>query len=380
MHCTSKLDKTKGKVLLPKKILMIIVLLALTLGLAIPPDALLHSILSIENKATATIKFSQVSMEYQYQNITHNGDLLINNNETMIIANSTFYMNGTITVKDTSTLIVKSSKFTAAPFYETGIALEDHARLVIMNTTMIFRQLIGFAGEISARNDSRIIFENVNTENRGFIMAYDNAMISVNTSKLVYGTLANYDEGSGVVTFDKSTARMDNSTINGAFIWDNSTTSISNSSLGIIRSTWKGSERTTINVTNSRIDTIEITSGIADLNVENSEIRTITFNGGKASFLRTSVGKLESYGKSEVTFIDSSYGPIEPSNETSVLIGWHLPLIGLVIVPYEWIPLIQEAAVLLVLVAIIITALVIWRARRKDKQEQDPITDQAAQT
>lgn len=361
-----------------KRILMHFVLLALCSGLILELDAPPQSMSITERRAINMIVISQSWMEYQYQNVTHNGDLSISNNDTLTIADSTFYMNGTITARDASTLIIKNSKFTAAPFSENAIVLEDHANLVILNTTMIFKQVGSFTGEIHALNNSRIILDKLKTQNRAMVVAYDDATIIANRSTLVYGTTLNPYRGSGVATFGNSTARIDNSTMNGVYIWDNSTTSIRNSTLGVISSGWKGSEKTAINVTSSRIDTIEIIAGLANFYAESSEIRVITVNSGKSLFLRSSVGKLESWGKPEITFIDSSYGTIT-SNETSVLVGWNVPLIGLVMVPYASIPIIQGITVLLVIAVIVITASVIWHRKIKHKQKQDSITNDAAE-
>lgn len=49
----------------------------------------------------------------QHQNVSYEGNLFINNNETFTIQDSEFYMKGKITILDTSTVIIRNSEFTA---------------------------------------------------------------------------------------------------------------------------------------------------------------------------------------------------------------------------------------------------------------------------
>jgi hypothetical protein len=105
----------------------------------------------------ATVFSTNVTI--QYQNITYDEDLLVHNNQTFTIENSEFLItNGTITVEDTSTLIIRNSKFTTNPSWNAegkSIVLMNQANLIIMNTTVIFIHPQGdFNCEILVQNDA----------------------------------------------------------------------------------------------------------------------------------------------------------------------------------------------------------------------------------
>lgn len=332
--------------------------------------------------ATERSKLSQVSLSqnivYQHQNVTHNGDLIISNNEALTITDSTFYMNGTITVKDASNLTITNSNFTAAPRDRYAIILKDNASLIITNTTLIFRSLSDIC-EIQAKTNSKIMMSDSRTQNQGYLVAFNNSEVYVSNSTLFNGTVSNFlSNPSGVAAFGNSTTIIENSTINGIFVWNDSTASVNNSNLGIIRTGYEPSARTTINVTHSKINWIEILGGSSDLYIEDSLVNGASASSGRVTFLRSSLEELNSWETSEMTFIDSSYGTISASEGASVFVGWHLPLLGLLVIPYTWIAIIQVGTALIAIAAIIIVFFA-WRRKRRQNQEQHSVTNKVAE-
>jgi hypothetical protein len=297
----------------------------------------------------------------QYQNITYDEDLLVHNNQTFTIENSEFLMtNGTITVEDTSTLIIRNSKFTTNLSTNTegkSIVLKNQANLIIMNTTVIFidpRSDFYMHARIIVQNDAEANITHSTFQNPIYVIGSGNSVINVDNSTL---TATSWGRCSGVVTFDDSTAEIENSTMFGTFVWDNSTVSIKDSVVWLVRT----GGTTTIDIATSKVDNIETFDARAPkIYVEGSTVTRVRVRDAS------------------VLLVDSHAGSIEAQGNATVSIGWTLPLFGLVKMPYTWILYVQ-VTIVVAIGAIIFMVLRFLLRRRARMQETKKGREEKAQ-
>jgi len=316
----------------------------------------------------------------QHQNVTYEGDLFVNNNETFAIQDSEFYMKGKITVQDTSTLIIRKSEFTAFPLEDQrAIVLEDQAELIVENSTLISNK--SFFCEIVVQNDAVLNISHSELQNWWEVGSFDEAEIHVNNSTFTSGDI--YHD-SGIGTFGTSSVTVEDSTIDGVWIWDDSTVSIKNSVIGRARV----GGVTNVNITDSKIEIIN--TGVrasvivrnstvtwrAELSfdssvrfIESSVANVEAYGNSSVRFTMSSVAKIEAHGNANIMLIDSHAGTIETYDDATVLVGWHLPLSGLVTMDHTWVPIIR-AIIIITLIAIIIAVLVFFFRKRRAKQDQ----------
>jgi hypothetical protein len=301
----------------------------------------------------------------QYLNVTYEGDLVISNNQTYTIENQDFHIIGKITVKDTSSLIIRNSNFTTVPSDDVSIELTDHANLVVTNATVVFKRP-SFESRIVVQDNAKANITNSKLQNQGYVITYKSSFIYVNNSTIKTSTTAtDYLKLSGVATFDTSSAEVENSTIDGLFVWGNSTASANGSVIGILRcGSLEEPDKTTVNITNSKVAYIETFGGAPTLYVEDSTVGNVLLNvRAVARFRSTSVDQISAYGNAFALLIESSAGSIKTEDNATVLVGWQLPLFGVVTLPYGWIPIVQLSLVVVVITIIVIALLVLRRRR-----------------
>jgi len=316
---------------------------------------------------------SSTSISSQYQNVTYEGELFVSNNETFAIQNSEFYMIGNITVQDTSTLVIRNSNFTAIPTsrHLESIVLEDQAKLIITNATLVSKQPDNFFSRIVVQNDAEASITYSTFQEGWRVQAGNNSIIHVNDSTITSGDIYH---GSGIVTYGTSSIIIENSTIDGAYVWKYSTVSIKNSIVGLVRA----GDMTDVNIADSEIGAIETWGGLSweeyspTFVVQDSTVtwRAEFRSNSSGRFTSSSVAEVVAYGNSNIMLIDSYAGSIETHDESTVFVGWHLPLFGLITMHYTWVSIIQTI-VIATIIAIIITVLVfLYRKRARRVQRE----------
>jgi cytochrome c-type biogenesis protein CcmH/NrfF len=106
--------------------------------------------------------------------------------------------------------------------------------------------------------------------------------------------------------------------------------------------------------------------------VNGSSVRYAHFNGAvSASFRASSLTEIVAQGESSIQLVDSSYGSIQTEDNATVLVGWQLPIFGVVAMPYAWIPIIQTGAALTIL--IVSTVLLVFAYRRWKRQQDEKL-------
>lgn len=286
----------------------------------------------------------------QNQNVTYDGDLLVHNNQTFTIENSEFLiMNGTIAVEDTSTLIIRNSRFTTNPSRNAegkSIVLMNQANLIITNTNAIFIYPLGdFNCKIVVRDNAKANITHSTFQNPVYVTSHENSVIHVRNSTL---TTTSWSRYSGVATSDDSTAEIENSTMDGTFVWDNSTVSIKDSVVRLVRT----GGTTTIDIATSKVDQIETFEPMEEAHAPRIYVEGVTVTRVRVR-------------DASVLLVDSHAGSIEAQGNATVSIGWNLPLFGLAKMPYTWIPFMQLTIVVAIGVVIAIVFLVLWRKRAR---------------
>ncbi len=318
------------------------------------------------------------SVANQYQNVTYEGELLVNGNKTFTIQDSEFYMIGKITVQDTSTLIIQNSKFTAMPIYRDSIVLKDQANLIVTNTTMISKSQTSFRCKLHVYNDAEVNITHSALEKRWEIVAYNSSVINVNnttTQMIFYG--ADTASLNGVITYDTSTAEIENSTIESIFVSDNSTVSIRNSVVKQVRMEGRRSgsahaDNATVDIICSTVEYINAMKGMPILYVEDSTVtwRANFLASSSVQFTRSSIAELIAQKNTNIILIDCYAESIETRNNSNVFVGWHLPLFGLVTMHYTLVPIVQTIITIAIVVMIIAVLVFLYRKRARRVQRE----------
>jgi hypothetical protein len=284
-------------------------------------------------------------------------------------------MNGTITVQDTSALVIQNSKFTAIPKYRDSIVLKDQANLIVTNTTMISKSQTSFRCKVLVHNDAEVNITNSTLQRRWEIVAYNNSAIHVNntTQQIIYGV--DNAHLNGVLTYDTSTAEIENSTIESVFVSDNSTVSIRNSVVKQVRMEGRRNGSThadnaTVDIVCSTVEYINALEGVPILCVEDSTVtwRANFLASSSVQFTRSSIAELIAQRNTNIILIDCYAESIETRDNSSVFVGWHLPLFGLVTMHYTLVPIIQ-LVIPIAIIAIVLTLLVILRKKRSARNK-----------
>lgn len=337
---------------------------------------LFGSILSQLSPSTCSIDAMQPSVcsasataVSQYHNVTHEGDILVSGSETFTIQNSEFHMLGKITVTDTSTLMIRNAKFVTIPTYhDESIVLEGQANLAIINSTVIFKHQFGthFGCRINAYDNAQVNITLSTIRQNGDLVAYDNSSIHVRNSTMTIGPEPHTDY-CGVATFDVSTAKIENSNIDGAFVWDNSSTSIMNSVVGLVRTGRSGSDQTIVNITSCEINAIEAYGDSPVLHIKDSTIAWKLFLSSNASAWLTgcSVGDITCMHNASIFLVDSSADSIKTHDDATVLVGWNLPIFGLVMMHHTLVPIVQNSIIIILIVIAVISLVFLFRKTRR---------------
>ena len=307
----------------------------------------------------------------QYQNVTYEGDMLVSGNETFTIQDSEFYMIGEITVADTSMLVIRDSKFVTIPTWPgVSIVLEEQANIAITNSTVIFEHPDGFDCRIIAHGNAQVNITLSTIRQNGFLVAYDNSLIHVRNSTMTIGQEP-HTQYCGVATFDSSTAKIENSTLDGVFVWDNSSTSIKNSVVGLVRTCRRELDKTAVNITSSVVETVEVGGGSPVFHIKDSTITWRLTMGSNASAWLTgcSIAETSARGNANIFLVDSSSDRIKTQGNATVLVGWNLPFFGLVLMHYTLVPILQTFTIIVLIVVAVIFLVYFFRKTRRSHRQ-----------
>jgi hypothetical protein len=198
-----------------------------------------------------------------------------------------------------------------------------------------------------------------------------------------------------VITYDNSTARIQDSELDIASAGGNSSIYVSNSIIQTrsVSATGKG----LVEIQNSLLGTIEWCFENSTLHIVNSTVSNIKFgglsmivkdssisyyvSGARNSTIwleRISTSRITAEGNSTIWLIDSYAGKVEASDQGRVYVGWQIPLLGTVALPHNWLPFLEGLAILAALVLIIALLIFLnrrwkrWQLQKSNQQSQTP--------
>ena len=262
-------------------------------------------------------------------------------------------------MEDTSTLIIRNSKFTTIPSRDsllgcTSIILVNQSNFIITNATVIFIHPI-YPGDVECEiyvQDNAKANITYSTVQTGQVVGLGNSVIHVKNSTLT--TTTSWDKFSGVATSDNSTAEIEKSTMDVAFVGANSTVSIKNSVIGWINIEAENSpDKSTINIATSKIGQISAWEA-TKIYVEDSTVKW-----------------LNAWSDADILLVDCHVKNFQIHGDPKLLVGWNLPLFGLVKMPYTWIPYVQLTVAILICVIIVIALGVLLRKRARKKPDSN---------
>jgi len=231
---------------------------------------------------------------------------------------------------------------------------------------VIFKYPGIFHCEIIAKDNAQVNITLSTTQKKGVVRARNNSSIHVRNSTITVGPEP-HTEYSSVVTRDVSTAKIENSNIDGVFVWDNSSTSIKNSDVRLVRTGWEEPDKTAVNITSSEVRVIETCGGSPAFHIKDSTItaRVRLNNDASAWFTRCSIAETSASGNANMFLINSSVERIKTFGNATVLVGWNLPLFGLVIMHYTLVPVLQTFIVIIFISTAVIFLVYLFKKTRQ---------------
>jgi hypothetical protein len=307
---------------------------------------------------------------------SHEGDLYINGSETFILHDREFNVTGTIFIQDHSTLDIENTTLTLRlPFDSSAtdvITAADQACVLLSNSTIVVYKYSGppYQSAITGHNQTQISISGSTIEGyQASISLFDASTITMKNSKIT-------GEDNFLETLGNSSSNVENSTFQTLDLEDNSTASVTNSTINEI-SVGNVPGQTALNITgSSTIDVGTWGKGSCNYIIENSTISWLDVSSNSlAHITRTSGNQLSTHENATVLLSGSSWNQIDLGRNAVVLVrDWFfgLPLLGFVEVPYTWVLPVQIFIVASVIVAIGVTILVIRVKRlKKEKAEMD---------
>jgi len=211
--------------------------------------ALLVIMLSTNIHSSQPVNLNPKHTENNISYIIHEGNLTIADNEVYLIDGCNFRQNGNVLVKDNATLIVRNSTFNQTSEDREFITLTDKAKLIIENSSFIISQFFDVKISLNDQAVLNITGSNVTNYYLGiWIWMEENSEAYITNTRM-----SPYGEGSRVVTDHNSKAEIINSTLDYVVCWGNSTVNVYYSQ---VRNAIKIWSTTKVNILNSSIDYI----------------------------------------------------------------------------------------------------------------------------
>jgi hypothetical protein len=323
---------------------------------------------------TESTSFGQSTQ--QLQEIIHEGDILLNGTQTFTIKNCNYTQYGKITAENNATLHVENATVCIKMLLDSfryGLTITNRASLLLINSTLILAYGMGLdAQTVLIQDNSTAVISNAEItspfRNVGVVARY-NSNISVYNSIFENSTgLAIFDNSTGyvqnsVLTYQLNVARDSYLTAKNSDIWGISGEKCDIQIMScIIHSYSIISLGTIMSVCNSSItSTFGVYCSIARF--EGSSLDSLTAGGyAFVKLISSSTSQTEARDNSTVWLINSEGGEIYTSSRSNVFVGYDLPLFGVIIVPYTWIPVLQ-AFLIIVAGSIILVILLLVRRR-----------------
>jgi hypothetical protein len=328
---------------------------------------------AVSNVTSRTSTPCTVDSYVQYPN---EGEVNVSGHDLLIMEDHEYNLTTRVNADDYATIVVRNARLTLSPSDYTGfgLVLSGRSRLSVINSTISFARLSYGDCQIFIQDEAEANFTATTVTGWGYVTGINSSAVYVSNSSIGSGVAG--EDSTGIVTDGTSTVEVENSTVDGVYVWENSTASIRRSHVGIVRTGWAESGKTIINIADSTVDTIEVfplsqtLPGRAIINIINSDVTYSVYVqlNSTAWIENSSVAMVEATGNATVWLVQSSVGQVSLEGEARVLVGWHFPLFGLVWVPYSWIPIMQTGSVIAMVVGVTTVSYAIWQKRKETEE------------
>jgi len=331
---------------------------------------------------------SWMSTASPYENKTHTGDIIVENG-TYSIENMEFHLLGKMSVRNDATVIARNAKLVLLPGY--AVELENKSKFVAENATIFFQPSIG-PSYIVVDHESQLNITDSRLSGWGGIIARHDSKMYIENGTLE-GPNPRDRENCGVITEVNSFASIQNSKLDSAFARGQSSILVMES---IIQPNGVSAiENGTIEIENSDVGYCQGLLENSNLRISNSTVEGISFGGSvlqvrdsqinglwasvncSATLIGTSVSYVKAHGNSTIWLINSVVREIKTWDEAKVHVGWQLPVLGVLTVPYTWIPILKVVFVIAILIVIIAAAVLInkrWKRWQTEKMKQEAMS------
>ena len=355
---------------------------------------------TFENSTNTAKAYAYMSSALQFSNTTnYSGDLVVNGSQTLLIENCQFNITGRLIISDQAQVSIRN-----CTFISNWNLSEEPDVINPLSLTIYYwrtRQIIVQGNGKLNISDSNImlltpasISEYYSSNGAVYchaIAAYDEAEITMTNSTLSWNGNWMESGDSGVYLYDNSSLVLSNSSISTFqqpiddpedyyalagtmknFVFALNTTAVyaSDSVIDqVYANQYTNPSNTTIQLTNSTGDFIEIDGSTSYVHLTNSTIgwimsyatahvwlnnSTVTeiddedrTQGSFYSLLNSKVGTLNPYG--EIRLDNSKVTSFDPQTARAVYVVWHLPLLGQVLIPYALAPYVIPILIVLIL-------------------------------
>lgn len=201
--------------------------------------------------------------------IIHEGNLTIADNEVYLIDGCNFRQIGNVLVKDNATLLVRNSTFNQTSEDPEFITLTGRAKLIVENSSLIISQFFDVKILLYDQAMLNVTGSNVTNHYLGiWIWMEDNSEAYITNTKM-----SPHGEGSRVVTDHNSKAEIRYSTLDYVVGWGNSTANVFYSQLRKAVKIWS---TTKVHILNSSMDFIW-TMHYSRIEIQNSIVYSTTY-------------------------------------------------------------------------------------------------------
>lgn len=304
--------------------------------------------------------------------LRYEGGINLSDHETLTLQNREYALTELIVAEGDSSIIVKNATLILMPADNTGLSikLKEKAWLHLTNSTVVFNRTVGdcqilLEGEaIASINGSRM-------KGRGYVVGHDTAKIYASDSH-VGDEFPSY-RSPGLATYDTSTVTIENSIVDGIYIWENSTAYVDTSKVVTVRTAWTESDRTAINITDCRIGTIETGGGSPVFHVNNSTVEYASyFNYNTyAWFKDCTISTAKATGNATVWLVNCQTMQIEAEGNGKIFIGLYFPVIGLIGIPYSWVPTLKAASITAIVIGLGAMLYGVYLKKKAEELERD---------
>jgi hypothetical protein len=328
-----------------------------------------------------------------YENKTHTGDIIVENG-TYLVENMEFHIVGKMSVRNDAAVIVRNAKLVLSRvWYIEAIEFKNKSKFMAENATIVFQLSIGpYPSYIIADHESQLNITDSKLSGWGGIIARNDSKVYIENGTFE-GPNPRDDEDCVVITKDNSFASIQNSKLdsasargqssilvmqsviqpNGVSAIENGTIEIENSDLGYCQ--WL-LEHSNLRMSNSTVEGISFGGSI--LQAQNSRINGLrTSVNCNVILIDTPVSYVKAHGNSTVWLINSVAREIKTWDEAKVNVGWQLPVLGVLTVPYTWIPILKVVFVIALLIVVIAAAVLLnrrWKRWQTEKMKQEAIS------